>query len=90
MARILYKPFGLIVSIVGALLAGVIFKRVWRLVAHEEQPPEPTEERRSWGKIIAAATVQGAVFGGVKAAMNRAGATGFANATGSWPGPKKR
>ena len=49
-----------------------------------------TDERRGWGEIIAAATVQGAVFGGVKAAIDRAGATGFSKATGAWPGPKKR
>jgi hypothetical protein len=38
---------------------------------------------------LAAATVQGAVFGGVKAAVDRAGATGFAHLTGAWPGTNK-
>ena len=90
MARIVYKPIGLIVSVLGGILAGALFKRLWKASAHEPDPPKATDERRNWGEIIAAATVQGAVFGAVKAAIDRAGATGFAKATGEWPGPKKR
>jgi len=65
-------------------------KRVWKVAAHEDDAPKATDARRSWREVLAAATVQGAVFGGVKAAIDRAGATGFAKATGTWPGPKKR
>ena len=89
-ARLLYKPFGLIFSVLGGIVAGAIFKRVWSAVADEEEPPEATDERRGWGEIIAAAAAQGAVFGGVKALIDRAGATGFARATGTWPGDRKR
>ena len=52
-------------------------------VAHEEDAPKATDERRGRGETVAAATVRGAVFGGVKAATDRAGATGFSKATGS-------
>jgi uncharacterized protein DUF4235 len=90
MARVLYKPLGLIVSVLGGLVAGMIFKRVWALAAHEEDAPKATDARKGWGEVIAAATIQGAVFGGVKAAVDRAGATGFAKLTGAWPGPKQR
>ena len=89
MARLLYKPLGVFVSVLGALVAGAIFKRAWRSVAHEEEAPKATDAGKGWGEVIAAATVQGAVFGGVKAAVDRAGATGFARLTGSWPGPNK-
>jgi hypothetical protein len=58
-------------------------------VAREDEAPEATDERRGWSEVIAAATVEGAVFGGVKAAVDRAGATGFARLTGAWPGPGK-
>jgi hypothetical protein len=86
MARLLYKPLGLVVSVLGGLVAGVIFKRLWRSVAREEEAPKATDARKGWGEVLAAATVQGAVFGGVKAAIDRAGATGFARLTGAWPG----
>ena len=37
MARLIYKPFGLLVSVLGGLVAGSIFKRVWKAVAHEHE-----------------------------------------------------
>lgn len=89
MAKVIYKPFGLIVSVIAGLLAGAIFKRVWRAVAHEDDAPDATDEDKGWGEVVAAAAAQGAVFGGVKAAMDRAGATGFAWLTGAWPGDSK-
>jgi hypothetical protein len=85
-ARILYKPVGLLLAVLGSLLAGRIFKRVWP----GDDAPDAKDARKGWGEVVAAATVQGAVFGGVKAAVDRAGATGFAKVTGAWPGPKKR
>jgi uncharacterized protein DUF4235 len=86
MARLFYKPFGLLFSVLGGIVAGAIFKRVWRVAADEEEAPEATDRRRGWGEILAAAAAEGAVFGGVKALIDRAGATGFARVTGSWPG----
>ena len=88
MARLVYKPLGLLVSVVGGIVAGAIFKRIWRAVAHEDEAPEATDAGKSWGEVLAAAAAQGAVFGGVKALIDRAGATGFARLTGTWPGSK--
>lgn len=89
MARVVYKPLGLIVSVLGGIVAGALFKRIWKAVAHEEEAPKATDERRGWGEVVAASAAQGAVFGGVKAVVDRAGATGFAKLTGAWPGPSK-
>ena len=86
MARVLYKPFGLVMSVLGGVVAGTVFKRIWGAVAHEDEAPKATDARRGWGEIIAAAAVQGAVFGGVKAVIDRAGAIGFQRLTGAWPG----
>jgi hypothetical protein len=88
MARILYKPLGLLFSVLGGIIAGAIFKRAWGKVAQEEDPPEATDRRKGWGEIVVAAAAQGAVFGGVKAVIDRAGATGFARVTGAWPGER--
>jgi hypothetical protein len=90
MAKILYKPLGLLVSLVGAIVAGAIFKQVWRVVAHEEKAPKATDAGRGWGEIVAASVARGAVVGGVKALIDRAGATGFAHLTGAWPGPSEK
>jgi hypothetical protein len=86
MAKLLYKPFGLIFSILGGLAAGAVFKRVWSAAGHEETAPKPTDERKGWAEVVVAAAAKGAVVGGVKAVIDRAGAIGFAYLTGAWPG----
>lgn len=90
MARILYKPLGLLVSAVGAIVAGAIFKRIWRAVAHEDKAPKATDESKGWVEVVTASAAKGAVAGGVKALIGRAGATGFARLTGAWPGPSEK
>jgi hypothetical protein len=84
--KVLYRPFGLIVSVLGGLLAGMLFKRTWRTIAGEDDSPDATDRNRGWGEVITAAAIEGALFGAVKATVDRAGATGFARATGVWPG----
>lgn len=86
MIRAVYKPFGLIVSVLGGVLASALFSRVWRAIAHEDDSPDATDRDRGWSEILISAALQGALFGLVKAAVDRAGATGFARATGTWPG----
>ena len=86
MAKLFYKPFGLIFSVLGGIIAGMIFKRIWGAVGDEDEAPEATDETKGWGEVLVAAAAEGAVFGGVKALVDRAGATGFAHLTGAWPG----
>lgn len=88
MAKLLYKPVGVLVSVLGGLAAGSLFKKLWMVIAGEEDAPSATEAGHGWGEILLAAALQGAIFGLVKAAVDRAGATGFERATGAWPGDK--
>jgi len=75
--KLLYKPFGLVFSVVGGLIGGMLFKQLWRLTRREDESPKATDLNRSWREVAAAAAVEGAVFGLVKAAVDRGGATGF-------------
>ena len=84
--KLLYKPFGLIISVIGGILAGAIFKQVWKLVAHEDDTPDSTDVQKSWTEVLIAATLQGAIFALVKAAVDRAGAEATLRLTGVWPG----
>ena len=86
MARLFYKPFGIILGILAGHLAGKLFKHLWELAAAENPSPRARDRDRGWSEIIAAAVIRGAVYGGVRAAVDRAGATGFEHLTGSWPG----
>jgi hypothetical protein len=84
--RLRYQPIGLLVSILRGLLAGALFKRLWRAVADQSDVPNAKDRDRSWREVIAAPAMRGAVLGGVKALIDRAGATWFAQLTGVWPG----
>jgi TRAP-type C4-dicarboxylate transport system permease large subunit len=85
MGKLLYKPLSLLFGVAGGLLAGVLFKQVWKVVAGDEEVPEATDEKRRWDEVLFAAALQGAVFALVKAAIARGGARGVRKVTGSWP-----
>ena len=87
MIKLLFKPVDLIAGMVGGLLAGLIFKKVWKLIGRGDAP-KPTDERRAWGEILLAATLQGAIFALVKAAADRGAAEGTRRLTGIWPAMK--
>ena len=86
MIKLMYKPFSITAGVLGGVLAGVIFKQVWKLVAHEEDAPESDDVQRGWGEVLVAATVQGAIFALVKAAVDRGAAEATLRLTGIWPG----
>jgi hypothetical protein len=83
-SKILFKPISLLVGVLGGMIASAIFKRVWRLAAGEDEAPKPTDPKRGWTEVLVAATVQGAIFAVVKAAVDRATAEGAGKLTGSW------
>ncbi|GLY80465.1 DUF4235 domain-containing protein [Actinoallomurus iriomotensis] len=58
-------------GIAGGLIAGVIFKQTWRLIARDDDTPDAGDLERSWAEVLIAATLQGAISGAVKAALNR-------------------
>lgn len=86
MIKLLYKPVGLLVSVLGGIAASAAFNQIWKLATGEDEAPDATQRHRGWPEVLLAATIQGAVFGFVKAAIDRAGATGFTKLTGQWPG----
>jgi hypothetical protein len=85
-AKLIYRPFGLQFSVLGGILAGVAFRQLWKVVAQEEEAPKATESKYGWREVLPAAVLEGAIFGLVKAAVDRGGARAFQKATGTWPG----
>ena len=86
MIKLLYRPLGMLASIAGGLAAGALFKSLWKRIANEEEPPEATQADTSWKEIVPAAALQGAVFGAVKAGVDRGGLKSFEKLTGVWAG----
>jgi hypothetical protein len=86
--KLLFIPF----SIVGGLMAGFlgkkIFEQVWGLI-DDEEPPKPNTQLATWPKVLAAAAVEGLTFRMTRAAVERAGASGFHSLTGTWPGERE-
>ena len=86
MSKVLYKPIGLVLSVLSGVLASFVFSKLWQVVTGDDEAPKATERHRGWADVLGAAALQGAVFGLVKAGVDRGGATGFRRLTGSWPG----
>ena len=84
MIKLLYKPVDLIAGMVSGLLAGLIFKRVWKLTGRKTHLSLPMSS--GLGEILLAATLHGAIFRLVKAAVDRGAAEGTHRLTGIWPG----
>ncbi|MFJ4834708.1 DUF4235 domain-containing protein [Streptomyces sp. NPDC088747] len=85
-SKIAYKPVGLALGAVSGMLAGAAFKQAWKVLGHDEDAPDATDEGRSWTEVLVAAIIQGAIFAGVKAAVDRGGAVATRRMTGTWPG----
>lgn len=87
-AKILYRPIGLLGSIVGGLVAGQIFKQVWKRATPGDNADAPQALQSEYGlrDVLVSAAIQGAIFATVKAVIDRGGARAFQRWTGEWPG----
>ena len=83
--KLLFIPFSVAGGLIAGFLGKKIFEQVWGLIDSEE-PPEPEHRVSSWGKLIAATALEGAIFRATRAAVDHGSRKAFANLTGSWPG----
>ncbi len=71
MAKLLFIP----VSIGGGLLAGLVGKKIfdglWGMI-DDEEPPDSKHRDISWGRLLVAGAIQGAIFRAVKEATDHA------------------
>ena len=86
--KLIYKPIGLVLGLASGAIGRLVFSKIWGMI-EDAEPPEPTTERATWPKVLLAAAIQGLIFRIVKVAVERAGATGWRNLTGVWPGEKE-
>jgi hypothetical protein len=84
-AKVAYKPVGLLLGLAASALAAAAFRGVWKQIGGSEHPPDARDPSNDWVEVVLAAALQGAIFAGVKAAVDRAGAAGVGRATGEWP-----
>ena len=84
-AKMVYKPVDLVAGLLASLVAGLIFRRVWRIIGRGDGAPKPTDARQGWGEILLAAGLQGTIFALVKASVDRGAAEGIRKLLGIWP-----
>jgi hypothetical protein len=90
MAKLLYKPFGIVLAVVTGKLAGALFDAIWPRLDRkgDGSVPGPTERNASAGRAVAASAVQAATYAGTKAAVDRFGVRVFHHLTGLWAGTR--
>jgi hypothetical protein len=76
LAKLAYKPIGLAFGLVGGLLAAKVFGVVWKKISNEDETPQPLSDDYSTREVLLAATLQGAIFGLIKTAVDRYGMKG--------------
>jgi hypothetical protein len=87
-AKVLYRPIGMVGSVISGLVAGQVFTQVWKRMSRGEgaDTPKALESEYRFREVLVAAAIQGAIFAAVKAAVDRGGARAFQRWTGEWPG----
>jgi hypothetical protein len=85
LSKVAYKPISMLDGVVAGAVAAFAFSQIWKRVSGQDDAPKAMDEERRWSEILIAATLQGAIFGVVKAAVDRATASGVRGVTGRWP-----
>jgi hypothetical protein len=85
MKKVLFLPVGIGAGLVAGFAAQKAFDRVWALI-DSEAPPEPDRRGVSVAKLAAALALEGAIFRLAKGLTEHGARSGFASATGRWPG----
>jgi hypothetical protein len=85
-AKIVYRPIGLIGSLVASSIAATLFQVLWKKVTKADDAPTALQSEYRLREILIASAVRGAIVAVVKALVSRGGARGFTKLTGAWPG----
>jgi Protein of unknown function (DUF4235) len=85
--KLLFAPFRILASRIAGVTGRKLADRIWSLI-DDRRPPKPDERAPSWGKLIAALVIEGAVFKLVSGVADQAARRWFAHLTGRWPGRK--
>ncbi len=88
MLKALFTPFAIVLGLLAGVVGKKIFNQVWGLI-DEEEPPDSKHRDITWGRLLLAGAVQGAIFRAVKEATDHAARRGFYRTTGTWPGEKR-
>jgi hypothetical protein len=89
MTRIFFVPFSIGAGILAGLLGRRLFRAAWGWI-DDAEAPEPSHQRTTWAKVLAAAALEGIIFAVIRAATDRGARQAFLRLTGIWPGEEER
>ena len=87
-AKILFIPVSITAGLVAGVLGKKLFDGLWGVI-DDEEPPDSKHRDISWGRLLLAGAIQGAIFRAVKEATDHASRRAFYRTTGTWPGEKR-
>jgi hypothetical protein len=67
MAKVLFIPVSITAGLLAGLVGRKVFDGVWGVI-DDEEPPDSKHRDISWGRLILAGAIQGAIFRAVKEA----------------------
>jgi hypothetical protein len=90
MAKLFYKPFGIIAGLIAGKLATKLFDVLWSKIdpEGEDAGPQPKLRETPAAKAVAGSALQAATFAGTRAVVDRASLRTFEHLTGAWAGDK--
>jgi hypothetical protein len=83
-----FRPIGIILGILGGVIAQKLFDFIWAKV-DDQEAPEPEHRDLDWGKFLVAMVVQGAIFRVIRGLVDHHSRRAFASLTGTWPGEEE-
>jgi hypothetical protein len=66
-----YKPIGLLAGVLAGIVGKRVFTKTWAAVGGGE-PPTPKDAEVSWGKLVAALVIEGALMRVLRGAVDHA------------------
>jgi hypothetical protein len=85
--KLVYKPFSIIARTITARLGKSAYRGIWSRI-DDGEPPGPKLKEASFGKVLAAVTLEAATMAIAAAIADRASARAFEYLFGVWPGEK--
>jgi hypothetical protein len=86
--KVFFVPFSVVGGLASGFLGKKLFEQLWGVIDKRE-PPEPEHRDASFGKIVLASALEGAVFRGTRVAVDHQMRRAFAALTGTWPGEEE-
>lgn len=86
--KLLFLPFAVLAGLLAGLLGTKLFERVWGLI-DDQEPPDAEHREVDYVKLVAALSLEGAIFRLIRGLTDHGARVWFRRLTGVWPGEER-